>query len=76
MKTNFSFSLGNMSLLPEEESLVASVNAKLKASALRHGKRLKPASVIAVKTVTVGSKTVRRAAPVNQDPVDIPLAPA
>lgn len=76
MKKKFSFTLGNGSLLPQEESLVSIVNEKLKASANRHNKRLKPASMIAVKTVNVEGKTVRRAAPVDKDPVEIPLAPA
>lgn len=70
----FSFTLGNISLLPAEEGLVNIVNERLQASAQRHDKRLKPAYVIEVKTVQVGGKTVRRAARVDKDPVEIPLA--
>lgn len=76
MEKTFTFNLGNRGLLPEEAGLVDSFNKTLQQSAERNGKRLKASSLITVKIVQVGGKPVRRAASVDHDPIELPLASA
>lgn len=76
MKAKLNFKLGNRGLLPEEEGVVDVVNATLRASAQRHGKKLKSSSIYTVRIVTPGLKPVLRATATGEEPVEWPLAAA
>lgn len=75
MANKLKINLGNRSLLPEEVGLIAAVNAKLQASAKRHGITLKPSALLVLQTTYVNGHAVYRAASPGKSPALVPLAP-
>ena len=77
MSANFKFNIGNRGLLAEEVGLADRVNAKLRASAQKHGVQLKAGSMVTVKRVRMGGgKVVLRVSAEDKEPVEVPLAAA
>ena len=75
MKPNFKFNIGNRGLLEEELGLAEQVNDSFRASAEKHGVKLNPEALVAVKITTLPSgKTLRQVSSINKDPIDIPVA--
>lgn len=72
MKIKLTLNHGNRGLLPSEVGVVDIVNDKLRRSAERHGKKLKPASVFVVQSVDTQGSKVQRAAAGDSEP-ELPL---
>lgn len=72
MKIKLALNLGNRGLLPDEVGVVEIVNEKLRQSAARHGKKLKPTSAFVVKRVDTQGEQVHRAASSEPEP-EVPM---